>query len=66
MVELPFDRLQEEPLFIYCRVDLFRSFAICGEQKELKCVIYIEVVRSLETGFFLLTLRKFIRRRANI
>ena len=58
MVELPFDRLQEEPLFIYCRVDLFRSFAICGEQKELKCVIYIEVVRSLETVFFSADIKK--------
>ena len=28
MTELPFDRLEEEPLFTYCGVDLFGPFVI--------------------------------------
>ena len=76
-MELPFDRLQEEPSFTYCGVDLFESFIICSKQKELKrygvmftrlCsrVIHIEVAHSLDTDSFLLTLRRFMGRSGNI
>ena len=77
MAVLSFDRLQEEPPFAYCGVDLFGSFVICSKRKELKhygvmfrCLcsraIHIEVAHSLDTNYFLLTLRRFIGRRGNI
>ena len=77
MAELPFDRLQEEPPFTYCQVDLFGPFVICSKRKELKnygvmftCLcshaIDIEVAHSLDTDSFLLVLRMFIGRRGNI
>ena len=77
MAEMPFDRLQEEPPFTYCGVDLFGPFVICSKRKELKrygvmftCLcsraIHIEVAHSLDTDSFLLTLRRFIGRRGNI
>ena len=41
MIELPFDRLQEEPLFIYCRVDLFWIFHYLRRTKRIKtCDLY--------------------------
>ena len=77
MADLPFDRLQEEPLFTYCGVDLFGPSVICSKQKELKhygvmftcpCshAIHIEVVHSLDIDSFLLILQRFIGRRRNI
>ena len=77
MAELSFNRLQEEPPFTYCGVDLFGPFVICSKRKELKrygvmftCLcsraIHIEVAHSLDTDSFLLTLRRFIGRRGNI
>ena len=36
ITELPFDRLQKEPSFTYCRVDLFEAFVIYSKRKELK------------------------------
>ena len=77
MAELPFDRLQDEPPFTYCGVDLFGSFAICCKRKELKhnwvmftCLcsraIHIELAHLLDKDFCLLTLRRFITRRGNI
>ena len=72
-----FDRLQKEPPFTYCGVDLFGLFVICSKRKELKrygvmftCLcsraIHIEVAHSLDTDSFLLTLRRFMGRRGNI
>ena len=77
MVELPFDRIQEEPPFTYCGVDLFGPFVICSKLKELKCygviftclcsrAIHIGIAYSLETDSFLLALRRFTGRRGNI
>ena len=72
MAELPF-----EPPFTYWGVDLFGPFVICSKRKELRrygviftCLcsrtILTEVVHSLDTDSFLLTLRRFIGRRGNI
>ena len=75
MAKLPFDKLQEEPLFIYCGVGLFWSFVICSKQKKLKCyrVMFtchcrrvIHAAHSLDTDSFLMTLRRFKERRDNI
>ena len=77
MAELPFDRLQEEPPFTYCGVNLFGLFVICSKRKELKrygvmftCLssraIDIEAAHSLDPDSFLLTLRRFIGRRGNV
>ena len=77
MSELPSDRLQESPPFIYCGVDLFGPFTIKNYRKELKrygvmftCLcshaIHTEVAQSLETDSFTLLLRRFIRRQGNI
>ena len=63
MAEPTSDRLQEEPPFTYCEVDLFVPFAICSKQKELKrygvffkCLcsrdIHTEVAHSLDTYIF--------------
>ena len=57
---------RRNPFLFIAGLICFGSFTICGEQNELKRVIYIEVVCSLEKVFFLLTLRTFIRRGANI
>ena len=76
MVELPFDRLQEEPPFTYCGIDLFGPFVICSKRKELKrygvtftCLcshaIHVEVTHSLDTDSILLTFRRLIGRRVN-
>ena len=76
MVELPFDRLQEEPPFTYCGIDLFGPFVICSRRKELKrygvtftCLcshaIHVEVTHSLDTDSILLTFRRLIGRRVN-
>ena len=77
MAELPLDRLQGEPPFNYCEVELFGPCVIGSKRKELErygamfaCLcsrtIHIEVNHSLDTDSFLLTLRRFIGRRGNI
>ena len=77
MAELLFDRLQGEPPFTYCGVDLFGPFVICSKQKELKrdgvmftCLCsratHIEVAHSLDTDSLLLTSQRFIGRRGYI
>ena len=63
MAEPVFYRLQEEPSFTYCGVDLLAPFVICSKRKELTrygvmfpCLcsraIHIEVAHSLDTDFF--------------
>ena len=77
MSELPSDKLQESPPFIYCGVNLFGPFTTKYYRKELKrygvmftCLcsrpIHAEVAQSLETDSFILSLRRFIGRRGNI
>ena len=77
MSELPSGRLQESSPFTYCGVDLIGTFTIKNYRKELKrygvvftCLcsraIHTEVAQSLETDSFILSLRRFIRRRGNI
>ena len=77
MAELLFDRLQEEPPFTYCGLDLFEPFVICSKRKKLKrygvmftCLcsrpIHIEVAHYLDIDSFLLTLRRFIGKRGSI
>ena len=76
IAELLFDRLQEEPQYTYCEINLFGVFAICNKQKELKhygvmfaCFcnrnIHIEIA-FFYADYFLLTLRRFIGIRDNI
>ena len=45
MVKLPFDRLQGEPLFIYCRVDL-----LVIKQLATHCVVTGLKVQILQQG----------------
>ena len=78
MASLPSDRLCEEPPFISCGVDLFGPFVIKEGRKELMerygalltCLssraIHIETVNLLNTDSFILCLRRFVGRRANI
>ena len=77
MVELSFDRLQEEPSFSYCGVDLFGPFVVYSKRKELKCYgvmftclcslgTHTEVAHSLDADSFLLTLQRFIGRRGSV
>ena len=74
MADLPKDRMCIEPPFTYCRIDIFGSFEVKDGQMEVKkcgalytCLssrgIYIEVVHSLSTDSFILSLRRFIGRR---
>ena len=77
MADLPKERMSEELPFTYCEVDLFGSFLVKDDQKEVKrngalytCqssrVIQIEVVYSLSTGSFIMSLRRFVGRRGNV
>ena len=74
MADLPKDRMCIEPPFTYCRIDIFGPFEVKDGQMEVKkcgalytCLssrtIYIEVVHSLSTDSFILSLRRFIGRR---
>ena len=71
MVDLTKHRMCIEPPFTYCSVDIFGSFVIKDDRKEVKkdgalytCLsssaIHIEVVHSLSTDSFILSLRRFI------
>ena len=77
MSELPSGRLQESFPFTYCGIDLFGPFTIKNYGKELKrygvmfnclcsCTIHTDVAKSLETDFFILSLRRFIGRQGSI
>ena len=77
MADLPSDRLQEEPSFSYCGVDMFGPFLIKECQKTLKrygvlftclvsCAVHIKMTKSMETDSFILALRCFIARRGNL
>ena len=74
IADLPQDRMCVEPPFTYCGVDLFWSFVVKDGWKEVKkygavytCLssraIHIEVVHSLSTDSFILSLRRFIGQR---
>ena len=69
--------MSEEPPFTYCGVDLFGSFLVKDGRKEVKkygalytCLssraIHIEVVYSLSTDSFIMSLRRFVARRRNV
>ena len=77
MADLPSDRLQEEPPFSYCGVDMFGPFYIKECWKTLKrygvlftCLvshaIHIKMTKSMETDSFILALRRFVARRGNV
>ena len=70
MADLPKERMSKEPPFTYCRVDLFGSFLVKEGRKEVKrystlytCLsgraIHIEVVYSLSTDSFIMSVRRF-------
>ena len=69
--------MSEEPPFTYCGVDLFGSFLVKDGRKEVKrygalytCLssraTHIEVVYSLSTDSFIMSLRRFVGRRGNV
>ena len=77
MADLPKERMSEEPPFTYCGVDLFVSFLVKDGRKEVKrygalytCLssraIHIEVVYSLSTDSFIMSLRRFVECRGNV
>ena len=74
IANLPKDRMCTEPPFTYCGVDIFGPFVVKDDRKEVKkydalhtCLssraTHIEVVHSLSTDSFILSLRCFIGRR---
>ena len=77
MAELPKERMSEKPPFMYGGVDLFGSFLMKDGWKEVKrygalytCLssraIHIEVVYSLSTDSFIMSLRRFVWRKGNV
>ena len=77
MVDLPQDRIKEEPPFTYCGVDMFGPFETKGRRNTLKryralftCLengaIHIEMTKRMATDSFILALRCFIARRGSI
>ena len=69
--------VNEAPSFTYCGVDLFGPFLVKERQSELKrhrilftCLVnravHIEVVATMETDPFIMTLQRMIARRDNI
>ena len=77
MADLPSDRLQEEPPFSYCGVDMFGPFHIKEHRNTLKCygvlftclvsrAVHIEMTKSMETDSVRLALKRFIARRGNV
>ena len=69
--------MSEEPPFTYCGVDLFGSFLVKDGRKEVKrygalytCLssraMYIEVVYSLSTDSFIMSLGRFVGRSKNV
>jgi hypothetical protein len=77
MADLPEDRLEPQPPFTYCGVDLFAPFTVKEGRKELKrygvlftCLasraVHIEVANALTTDSFINALRRFISIRGQI
>ena len=77
MADLPKDRMSEEPPFTYCGIDLFGSFVVKDGRKEVKkygalytCLssraIHVEVVHSMSTYSFIMSLKRFTGRRGNV
>jgi len=77
MADLPEDRLDPAPPFMFCAVDYFGPFSIKEDRKEMKrygvlftCLasraIHLETSTSLETDAFINALRRFICRRGPI
>lgn len=77
MSDLPSDRLDTEPPFTFCAVDLFGPWYIKEGRKELKrygvlftCMacraIHLETTNSMDTSSFINALRRFISRRGPI
>ena len=71
MADMPKDRMCIEPSFTYCDVDIFGPFVVKEGRKQVKKhgalytylssrAIHIEVVHSLSTDSFILSLRHFI------
>ena len=69
--------MSEESPFTYCGVDLFGSFLVKDGRKEVKrygalyiCLssraIHIEIVYSLSTDSFIMSLRRLVGRRSNV
>ena len=74
MVDLSNDRMCIKPPFTYCGVDIFDPFVVKDGRNEFKkysalctCLssraIHIEVVHSLSTDLFIVSLRRFIGQR---
>ena len=70
-VNLPKDRISEEPPFSYCGFDMFGPFTIKDGRREKKrygalftCLssraVHIEVSHSMKTDSFIMCLRRFI------
>ena len=77
MADLPDERMSEEPPFTYWAVNLLGSFIVKNGWKEVKrydalysCLlsrtIHIEVVYSLSTYLFIMSLRRFVECRGNV
>ena len=77
MADFPNERMREESPFMYCGVDLFGSFLVKDGWKEVKrygalyiCLssraIHTEVVYSLPTDSFTLSLRRFVGHRDTV
>ena len=71
MADLLKERMSEKSPFMYCGVDLFGSFLVKDGWKKVKrsgalytCLsgraIHIEVVYSLSTDSFIMSLRRFV------
>ena len=77
MSDLPSDRLDAEPPFTFCAVDVFGPWYVKEGRKELKrygvlftCMacraIHLETANSMDTSSFINALRRFISRRGPI
>ena len=77
MTDLPKERISEEPPFTYCGVNGFGSFIVKHGEKEVRrygalctCLssraIYMEIVYSLSTDSFIMSLRRFVGCKGNV
>ena len=77
MTDLPKERISEEPPFTYCGVKWFGSFIVKHGQKEVRrygalcsCLssraIHMEIVYSLSTDSFIMSLRRFVGCKGNV
>ena len=76
MTDLPKERISEEPPFTYCGVNWFGSFIVKHGQKKVRrygalcsCLssraIHMEIVYSLSTDSFIMSLRRFVGCKGN-